>query len=117
MKFTYLTNASAGEIWLIDDAGHLLESKPVYAEGATWMRVPRSAAGREVRAVLHARSGAQSAVATRISRASRRRGKRHERAEQYAGIARTFERARFARRYGNRNAAGHARRRARYAQR
>jgi hypothetical protein len=57
MRFTYTTDARAGEIWLIDDAGRLWARGPISAGGQTTLKVPQGAAGRQMRAVLHAQNG------------------------------------------------------------
>ena len=62
--FTYSTNAQDGEIWLIDESGRLWAKSPIAPGGTTEIDVPQGAAGRQVRAVLRARSGAQDAVAS-----------------------------------------------------
>ena len=63
VTFVYSTNARAGEIWLIDETGRLWARKAITADGTTTIAVPQGAAGREMRAVLHARTGVQDTVA------------------------------------------------------
>lgn len=63
IAFAYATNARSGEIWLLDETGRLWARSPISAMGATTMRVPQGLAGRQVRAVLHARNGTADAVA------------------------------------------------------
>jgi hypothetical protein len=64
VKLTYTTNAREGEIWLIDDAGRLWARAPITAYGETTIRVPQGAAGRQMRAVLHAGSPQHGTVAS-----------------------------------------------------
>lgn len=64
MKFTYTTDAKDGEVWLIDDAGRLWSRAPITAYGETTLKVPQGAAGREMRAVLHARNQQLDTVAS-----------------------------------------------------
>ncbi len=63
VSFSYATNAQDGEIWLIDDTGRLWAKGSITADGHTTLDVPQGAAGRQLRAVMHARSGSQDAVA------------------------------------------------------
>ncbi|HEY9180805.1 MAG TPA: hypothetical protein VIO32_08795, partial [Candidatus Baltobacteraceae bacterium] len=56
MRLTYTTDARDGEVWLIDDAGRLWAREPITPYGETTLKVPQGAAGREMRAVLHARN-------------------------------------------------------------
>lgn len=64
VKFTYATDARNGEIWLIDDAGRLWARAPITRYGETTLIVPEGAAGRQMRAVLHARNDNLNAVAS-----------------------------------------------------
>lgn len=64
ISFAYSTNARAGEIWLIDDAGRLWARGPIGAWGVTTIKMPQGTAGRQLRAVLHARNGGADAVAS-----------------------------------------------------
>lgn len=64
ITFAYATNARAGEIWLLDETGRLWARKPIYADGRTRIYLPDGAAGHQIRAVLHARSGAADAVSS-----------------------------------------------------
>ncbi|HLI97435.1 MAG TPA: hypothetical protein VKT72_15300 [Candidatus Baltobacteraceae bacterium] len=64
MTVTYTTDARTGEIWLIDDAGRLWARAPIAANGATTIAVPQGAAGRQMRAVLHARNAKSDTVAS-----------------------------------------------------
>jgi hypothetical protein len=64
MEFTYATDARDGEIWLIDDAGRLWARAPISPYGRTALRVPQGAAGRQMRAVLHARNQKLDTVAS-----------------------------------------------------
>lgn len=64
VAFRYATNARSGDIWLLDDAGRLWARAPISASGVTVLRVPQAAAGRQVRAVLRARSGKADSVAS-----------------------------------------------------
>ena len=63
-RFKYTTDAREGEIWLIDDTGRLWARAPISAYGETTLRVPQGAAGREMRAVLHARNQKLDTVAS-----------------------------------------------------
>jgi hypothetical protein len=64
MKLTYTTDAREGEIWLIDDAGRLWARAPIAPSGETTLDVPQGAAGRQMRAVLHAGSAQKDTVAS-----------------------------------------------------
>ncbi len=64
VSFAYATNAREGELWLIDDAGRLWARAPIAASGVSTVKVPQSAAGRQLRAVLHARNGSADTVAS-----------------------------------------------------
>jgi hypothetical protein len=64
VSFTYATNARSGEIWLLDDAGRLWARAPIGTSGMTVVKVPQGTAGRQLRAVLHARNGGADAVAS-----------------------------------------------------
>lgn len=64
MQLSYATNAHAGEIWLIDQSGRLLARAAMNPSGTATLRVPQSAAGLQARAVLHARTGTQSVLAS-----------------------------------------------------
>ncbi len=64
MSFAYTTNAQYGDIWLIDEAGRLWARAPITPYGKTSLDVPQGAAGRQMRAVLHARSGKLDSVAS-----------------------------------------------------
>lgn len=64
LQFSYATNARAGEIWLIDDAGRLWARAPISTAGTTTLNVPQATAGRQMRAVLHARNGTADAIAS-----------------------------------------------------
>jgi hypothetical protein len=64
LTFAYATNARAGEIWLLDESGRLWARKPIYADGRTRIYLPDGAAGHQIRAVLHARSGASDAISS-----------------------------------------------------
>lgn len=60
----YSTNASAGQVWLIDETGRLWASAPLFAGGTTTLKIPQAAAGQKMRVVLHARNGAADAVSS-----------------------------------------------------
>ncbi len=65
LKLSYTTtDARDGEIWLIDDAGRLWARAPISSQGETTIAVPQGAAGRSMRAVLHARNNQADAVAS-----------------------------------------------------
>lgn len=64
MKLSYVTDAREGEIWFIDDAGRLWAQAPLSAYGQTTLKVPQGTAGRQMRAVLHARNGKFDTVAS-----------------------------------------------------
>ena len=66
LRVSYVTNAREGEIWLIDDAGALWARQSIDSDGETALQIPATAAGRQMRVVLHARIGAADAVATAI---------------------------------------------------
>ncbi|HKU68600.1 MAG TPA: hypothetical protein VJP85_12560 [Candidatus Baltobacteraceae bacterium] len=64
MKLTYTTDARDGEIWLIDDAGRLWARAAISPYGTTTLEVPQGAAGRQMRAVMHARNDKLDTVAS-----------------------------------------------------
>jgi hypothetical protein len=64
VRFTYTTDARVGEVWLIDDAGRLWARGPITPYGETTFKVPQGAAGRQMRAVLHARNQKLDTVAS-----------------------------------------------------
>lgn len=64
MQVRYVTDARSGDVWLLDDAGRLWARAPISTAGVTTLPVPQAAAGRSVRAVLHARNGTADAVAS-----------------------------------------------------
>ena len=64
MTFTYTTDAKNGEVWLIDDAGRLWARGPITPYGQTKLKVPQGAAGRQMRAVLHARNQQLDTIAS-----------------------------------------------------
>ena len=64
VRFTYTTDARDGEVWLIDDAGRLWARAPITPYGETTMKVPQGTAGRQMRAVLHARNNNLDTVAS-----------------------------------------------------
>ncbi|HET9095288.1 MAG TPA: hypothetical protein VFN37_01390, partial [Candidatus Baltobacteraceae bacterium] len=64
MRFTYSTDAKDGEVWLIDDAGRLWARAPITPYGESTIKVPPGAAGRQMRAVLHARNQNRDTVAS-----------------------------------------------------
>lgn len=64
VKFTYTTDARDGEVWLLDDGGRLWARAPITAYGVTTMKIPQGAAGRQMRAVLHARNQTLDTVAS-----------------------------------------------------
>ena len=64
MRFKYTTDAREGEIWLIDEAGRLWARAPISPYGETMLKVPQGAAGKQMRAVLHARNQKLDTVAS-----------------------------------------------------
>ena len=64
LKFAYATTAHDGEIWLIDEAGRLWARAPISPDGETTINLPQGTAGRQMRAVLHARNGPADTVAS-----------------------------------------------------
>lgn len=58
----YLTDAKSGDVWLIDDAGRLWATAPLSATGTSSLAIPAAAAGRQMRVVLRAASGARDTV-------------------------------------------------------
>jgi hypothetical protein len=64
LQVHYSTNATAGQVWLIDETGRLWAKVPISADGTSELKVPQGAAGHKVRVVLHARNGSADAVAT-----------------------------------------------------
>jgi hypothetical protein len=63
-RFKYTTDAREGDIWLIDDAGRLWARAAISPYGETTLNVPQGAAGRQLRAVLHARNARLDTVAS-----------------------------------------------------
>ena len=69
LKVAYVTNAVAGDVWLIDSDGRNWSHGLLQPRGVTWLHVPAETAGREMRVVLHARGShgdATSAVGVMI---------------------------------------------------
>lgn len=69
LQLTYATNATGGDVWLIDDAGRLWAKTAITPAGSAQLTVPQAAAGRQLRAVLHAttdKSQATSSVAVMV---------------------------------------------------
>jgi|GEM_PF-3045456 len=64
VKITYTTDARSGDIWLIDEAGRLWARAPITPYGETTLKVPQAAAGRALRAVLHASNQNRDAMAS-----------------------------------------------------
>lgn len=64
LRFTYTTDAKDGEVWLIDDAGRLWARAPITPYGESTIKVPQGAAGRQMRAVLHARNQGRDTIAS-----------------------------------------------------
>jgi hypothetical protein len=64
VTFAYATNARDGEIWIIDETGRLWARAPISPYGQTSMKLPQGTAGRQMRAVLHARIAKADAVAS-----------------------------------------------------
>jgi hypothetical protein len=64
LKLSYATNARDGEIWLIDDSGRLWLRAPMSPAGTTIVKLPQGTAGRQMRAVLHARNGKLDTLAS-----------------------------------------------------
>jgi len=64
LQVHYTTNASSGQVWLIDETGQLWAKVPISADGTSVLKVPQAAAGHKMRVVLHARNGSADAVAT-----------------------------------------------------
>jgi hypothetical protein len=64
MTFRYTTDAQTGEIWLLDEAGRLWARAPISPYGETTLKVPQGAAGRQMRAVLHARNRKLDTIAS-----------------------------------------------------
>ncbi|MFN2448171.1 MAG: PPC domain-containing protein [Candidatus Baltobacteraceae bacterium] len=64
IALNYATNAQDGDIWLIDESGRLWAKAPISSDGSTIMTLPEGTAGRQLRAVMRARSGGLDAVAS-----------------------------------------------------
>jgi hypothetical protein len=64
LQVHYSTNASSGQVWLIDETGRLWASAALFADGTSTLKVPQAAAGQKMRVVLHARNGTADAVST-----------------------------------------------------
>jgi len=61
LRVTYATAATAGDVWLLDLQGRVWAHTGIAPSGTTWLRVPRAAAGREMRVVVHALHGVEHA--------------------------------------------------------
>jgi hypothetical protein len=67
LRVNYITNARDGEIWLIDEGGQLWAQTAVVPQaGQADINVPASAAGRQMRVVMHARNAGSDAVAAAV---------------------------------------------------
>jgi hypothetical protein len=64
LQVHYSTNATSGQVWLLDEAGRLWAKVPISSDGTSELKVPQGAAGHKMRVVLHARNGSADAVAT-----------------------------------------------------
>jgi hypothetical protein len=64
LKLSYATDARSGEIWLIDEAGRLWTRAAIDSSGVTTIKLPQGTAGRQMRAVLHAKNGTADTVAS-----------------------------------------------------
>jgi hypothetical protein len=64
LQVHYSTNATAGQVWLLDETGRLWANVPISLDGTSVLKVPQGAAGHKMRVVLHARNGSADAVAT-----------------------------------------------------
>lgn len=64
LKLAYVTDAPEGEIWLLDDAGRLWARAAIDRYGFTAIPLPQGTAGRQMRAVLHARNGKADTIAS-----------------------------------------------------
>lgn len=64
LRLRYVTDARDGEIWLLDEAGRLWARAPIDRTGSTTISLPQGTAGRQLRAVLHARSGQADTIAS-----------------------------------------------------
>jgi hypothetical protein len=64
LQVHYSTNASSGQVWLIDETGRLWASAALFADGTSTLKVPQAAAGQKMRVVLHVRNGTADAVST-----------------------------------------------------
>lgn len=65
VRVTYTTAASTGDVWLLDQSGRTWAHAPLNNAGITTLAIPQSAAGRDMRVVVHAQRGTahmQSAV-------------------------------------------------------
>ncbi|TAM59453.1 hypothetical protein EPN52_07615 [bacterium] len=57
----YIADATSGTIWLLDLAGRAWASAPYSSQGSSILRIPPTAAGREMRVVLQVERGVQRA--------------------------------------------------------
>lgn len=64
LQVHYTTNATAGDVWLLDDTGRLWANVPISADGNSALKIPDGAGGRQMRVVLHARNGTADALST-----------------------------------------------------
>lgn len=64
LQLAYVTNASSGEVWLVDEAGRLWASAPMSTSGSVTMTVPHGTSGHKLRALLRVRNGKAEALAS-----------------------------------------------------
>jgi hypothetical protein len=57
----YATNAQAGDVWLIDASGTTWAHAELAKSGSTQFDIPKAAAGKDMRVVVHAQRGPQHA--------------------------------------------------------
>lgn len=60
----YVSKAQRGDVYLVDADGATWAHRPLSPDGTSWVNVPQSAAGKEMRVVLHAQQGTQQAEAS-----------------------------------------------------
>jgi len=64
MRVYYTATGTRGRVWLLDLGGKVWASGPFAVDGTTALRVPESAAGRQMRVVLQVQDGARRAMSS-----------------------------------------------------
>lgn len=64
LQVRYVTDAAAGQVWLVDPAGKLWSSAALWPDGISVLKVPSNAGGRQMRVVLHAHGAGGDTVSS-----------------------------------------------------